>query len=331
MRSVAVTESSQIAEARRYASDLAIARGASEATVGRVALVATELATNLIKHGGGGELLLASYGDAAHGGVELIALDRGRGIANLQESLRDGHSTAGSAGHGLGAIRRQSQVMEVASWPSLGTVILARVDTGGAAAPAAPPVSGCVSIPKPGEEVCGDECCVVDTSAGRTALVVDGLGHGPDAAMAAAEAVRLFRRHQGLPVPTILEYIHAGLRATRGAAVAVMRMDTAGTKVVYGGIGNICGAIMNGTEVRRMISLNGTAGHVARRIQTFDYPFTAGVVVMYSDGLQTTWSLERYAGITRMHPTLLAAVAYRDFARHRDDATVLVLRHGGSA
>lgn len=332
MRSVAVTEASQIAEARRRATDIAATLGSDEVVAGKLAIVATELATNLIKHGGGGELLLSSYEVGTEAGVQLIALDRGRGIVNLQESLRDGYSSAGSAGHGLGAIQRQSTMMEVATWPSLGTAILAHVavrsDPNRSEAPkrGSPVCSGCVNVPKPGEEVCGDACTVADTPAGRTAMVVDGLGHGPDAAIAAMEALRLFHRHQHLPVPQILEYLHAGLRPTRGAAVAIARYDAQRSTVVYGGIGNIAGSIHTGEEKRRMISLNGTAGHIARRIQTFDYPCAGGLVIMHSDGLTTNWSLDRYPGITRMHPTLIAAVLYRDYARRHDDATVLVVK-----
>jgi anti-sigma regulatory factor (Ser/Thr protein kinase) len=334
MRSLAVTEASQIAEARRGATDIATTLGGDELIAGKVAIVASELATNLIKHGGGGELLLSSYEIGTEAGVQLIALDRGRGIANLQECRRDGYSSVGSTGHGLGAIQRQSTLMEVATWPSLGTAILARVEVRGDPDPASgerpkgtsPTSSGCVNVPKPGEEVCGDACTVADTPAGRTAMVVDGLGHGPDAAIAANEALRLFHRHQQLPVPRILEYLHAGLRPTRGAAVAIARYDAQRSTVVYGGIGNIAGSIQTGHEMRRMISMNGTAGHVARRIQTFDYPSAGGLLIMHSDGLTMHWSLERYPGITRMHPTLIAAVLYRDYARHRDDATVLVVK-----
>ena len=333
MRCVEVAEVSQIAAARRFAADIALALGADAACAGKVSLVATELATNLLKHGGGGEMLLSSYEHGAAVGVEVIALDRGRGIANLQECLRDGYSSAGSAGHGLGAIRRQSQVMEVASWPTLGTAILVRVEVRRAEQPsAAQDISyGCVTVPKPGEEVCGDACCVVDPAVGRTAMVADGLGHGPNAAIAAAEAVRLFKRHQGLTVPEILQYLHAGLRSTRGAAIAIARFDAGYSRVVYGGIGNIAGSIHTDQEVRHMISLNGTAGHIARRIQTFDYLYDGGsnaLAIMHSDGVATHWSLERYPGITRMHPTLIAAVLYRDYARRRDDATVLVVSDG---
>ena len=325
MRAVAVVESSQIAEARREAGKAAAAIGFGETDVGRTALVATELATNLIKHGGGGELLIGHYEDPTGTGIELISLDKGSGIADLQSCLEDGCSSAGTAGHGLGAIRRQSQAMEVVSWPGLGTAVLARLsiekaaDGNGRHAP-----WGSVSIALQGEEVCGDMCAAIDTPLGRTLIVADGLGHGPEAAIAAAEAIRLFQRHQSRSVAEILEYLHAGLRATRGAAVAVARFQPEHGKVVYGGIGNIAGVVVTATGTRRMVSLNGTAGHVARKVQTFDYPYSDGVVMMCSDGLATNWSLNRYPGLLQAHPSLAAAVLYRDFGRSRDDVTVLI-------
>lgn len=333
MRAIAVTEPSQVAEARRAASELATGLGLDTSVAGRAALVATELGTNLIKHGGGGEILLAAHEDGVDAAVQLIALDKGRGIPNVSECMRDGYSTAATAGHGLGAVKRQSNLMEVASWPGIGTAILARihgapVDT---AAVVSTAVQGCVSVPKTGEEVCGDSCMVADPPAGRTLLVADGLGHGPLAATAAMEAVRLFTRHQHLPVAQILEFMHAGLRPTRGAAIAIARFEANRNNVVYGGIGNIAGSVVAPSETRRMISLNGTAGHVARRIQTFDYPCQSGLVIMHSDGLSMLPALDRYAGIHTMHPTLVAAVLYRDFSRGRDDATVLVARAGHRA
>jgi anti-sigma regulatory factor (Ser/Thr protein kinase) len=326
VHAVEVRDVSQVAQARRCATETAATIGADEAASGRIAIVATELASNLIKHGGGGELLVSNYEEHGETGVQLIALDRGRGIANLQECLRDGYSTAGSAGHGLGAVKRQSSLMEVASWSGVGTAVLAQVSGVATRATAARPwpTFGSVAVPIKGEEVCGDACVVRDTNAGRTMIVADGLGHGAQAATAAMEAIRLFIRHQERSVPEILEYVHAGLRATRGAAIALARFDAARSSIVYGGIGNIVGSIVQGSDRRRMISLNGTAGHVARRIQTFDYPFNGGLVIMQSDGLTTDWSLDRYPGITRMHPTLIAAVLYRDFSRGRDDASVLV-------
>lgn len=331
MRSIIVTESSQIAEARQVATQLANTQGFDATGAGRVALVATELATNIVKHGGGGELLISDYDASAAGGVQLIALDKGKGIDNLARSFADGYSSAGTAGQGLGAIRRQSQQVEIASWPDRGTAIMVRISTETSVANNSFPEVGCISIPIRGEEVCGDDCTAIDTEQGLAVIVADGLGHGPEAAIAANEAVRLFHKHKLQSVGEQLQMLHNGLRATRGAAIAIARIDNERRTVKYGGIGNIAGVIVAHDGVRRMVSLNGTAGHNARKILTFDYAWSDGIVIMHSDGLSTSWSLDRYPGLTRMHPTLIAAVLYRDFARGRDDVTVMAIRQRESA
>ena len=69
----------------------------------------------------------------------------------------------------------------------------------------------------------------------------------------------------------------------------------------------------------------GTAGHNARKIQAFDYPFESGLVILHSDGLEHELDPWRAIPILQAsHPTLIAAILYRDFGRRRDDATVLV-------
>jgi anti-sigma regulatory factor (Ser/Thr protein kinase) len=326
-----VTESSQVAEARRRATDAAERAGFGTTDAGRVALVATELATNLMKHGGGGELLVGLYEEPGSAGIELLALDRGRGIASLQSALADGYSSAGTAGNGLGAVFRQSHAVEIASWPGLGTAILARIDSG------RPPASktrehpgwAALSVPMPGETVCGDAYSIHDTETTRTLLVADGLGHGPDAAEAAVQAVRVFQRHRDHQVPTLLDYIHGGLRGTRGAAASIARIDRTSERITFAGIGNVAGVVVTDEKVHRMVSLSGTAGHNARKIQAFDYPYRGGLVILHSDGLGTSWMLGRYPGLAQAHPMLIAAVLYRDFARGRDDATIVVAGGGG--
>jgi anti-sigma regulatory factor (Ser/Thr protein kinase) len=328
---IPVTDTSQVAEARRRAAELAEAGGFSETDAGRVALVATEMATNLIKHGGGGDLLAGSYADPTGTGIELIALDQGAGMARSQHCIADGYSSVGTAGHGFGAIIRQSHFVDIGSWLGLGTAVLARLEAG------TPPTSkptlqaayGAVSVALPGEDICGDSWSVVPEAQGLCLLAADGLGHGPNAAAASVQAVRLFRGHSGHRIPTILEYIHGGMRSTRGAAIAIARLDEAAGQVEFGGVGNIAGAIVSDTGVKRMVSLAGTAGHNMRTAQSFDYPFNGGLVLMHSDGLSTGWSLERYPGLAHAHPTLIASVLFRDYWRQRDDVTVLVARGAG--
>jgi anti-sigma regulatory factor (Ser/Thr protein kinase) len=326
MIAVVISDASQVGEARRQATTIAEQNGFSGDESGRVALVATELATNLIKHGGGGEVLAGPYQDADGSGVEIIALDQGRGMTNVEACLQDGYSSAGTAGNGLGAVIRQSHFVDIASWPGAGTAVMARVNAGrpDPRRTAPHPAWGAISIPMPGEIVCGDSFTASSEGNVSTLFVADGLGHGQDAAEASVEAVRLFHRFGGHQVPTLLDYVHGGLRSTRGAAVSIARFDPAARRVTFAGVGNVAGALAANGNLKRMVSMPGTAGHNARKIQAFDYPFDGGLIILHSDGLTSNWALSRYPNLHMFHPTLIAAILYRDFARRRDDATVLV-------
>src|SRR5262245_52957079 len=112
---IAVVEPSQPSEARYAARDAAEAVGFGEEDVYRAGLVATELATNLVKHAVGGEMLIRSVRPRPVGEIELTALDRGPGIDELSRSLADGHSTAGTAGTGLGAVQRLADTFDIHS------------------------------------------------------------------------------------------------------------------------------------------------------------------------------------------------------------------------
>jgi anti-sigma regulatory factor (Ser/Thr protein kinase) len=329
---IVVTESSGVSEARRRAGDVAVDCGFGEADAGRVRLVVTELATNIVKHGGGGQILVDGTDREGTGAVEVLALDAGGGIARLNEALADGYSSSGTAGNGLGAILRQSQFAEIATWPGLGTAVLVRLERG-ANGPQRqrqlPRWSG-LAVPYPGEEVCGDAWCADAAAEGLTLFVADGLGHGPQAAEASNEAVRVFQRHASHRVPTLLDYVHGGLRGTRGAAIAIARLDAQAGRLEFGGIGNIAGAVVSERNAKRLASMPGTAGHNARKIQSFDYPVGEGdLLILHSDGLGTSWNLDRYPGLAVMHPRLIAGVLCRDFWRQRDDVTVIVARVEG--
>src|SRR5262249_30137953 len=125
----------------------------------------------------------------------------------------------------------------------------------------------------------------------------------------------------------VLQWVHGALRSTRGAAGAVAEIGFAQRKVRYAGIGNISGLLLNAQSSRGMVSLNGTLGAEARRFQTFDDALAEGThVVMHSAGLSSRWDPQRYPGLLSRDPSLIAGVLYRDYARGRDDATVVVVR-----
>jgi len=331
MLNVPVTEASQVAEARRRAVAMAQGLGFSETAAGRVAIAATELATNLVKYGTAGEILISTFEDETGTGVEILALDRGAGLASIDDAMRDGHSTGGSAGTGLGAVRRQSQAFDIISWPGKGTAVVSRlqeISASTTAAARAVATVGAVTVPLKGETANGDAYCVRRHGEGWTVIVADGLGHGPQAAKASDEAVRLFLKHENERPGSILAAVHAGLGHTRGGAVSVARYDPNKGIVSFAGIGNVFGAVIGIGGTKRTVSLPGTAGHVARRIQEFEYPLDPdGLFVVCSDGIGTAWSLDAYPGLIGAHPSLIAGVLYRDFTRVRDDATVIVVRN----
>jgi hypothetical protein len=85
--------------------------------------------------------------------------------------------------------------------------------------------------------------------------------------------------------------------------------------------------LLSGDGVKRMVSHNGTTGHVAPRIRAFSYPVTGEpTIVLHSDGLTAKWDLARYPGLTQAHPALLAGVLFRDYRRGRDDAGVAAMK-----
>lgn len=323
-----VTEMSQVAEARRAASGLARQLAFDEAGIGKIALIVTEAATNLAKHATEGELLLYAMQSGQIGGIQVLALDKGPGLANAAQALRDGYSTSGSPGTGLGAIERLADLFDIHSVPGVGTALLARLWSKPMPTTRQPRLEvGALSLPKPGEDVCGDRWALARFPERTMILVVDGLGHGPGAAEASVEAERVFNERAALTPAAIVESIHAALRSTRGAAVAVTEIAPSHETVRFAGVGNISGVVLSGKGSRQMVSHNGTAGHSARRIQEFTYPWSSdALLVLYSDGLVSHLDLRRYPGLLNHHPDLIAATLYRDYTRGRDDVTVVAAR-----
>ena len=326
-----ILESSQAGEARRIAIALASRLGFNETERGKVGIVVTEVANNLVRHAVDGKLLLQPLTRNNIEGIEILALDKGPGMSNISECLRDGFSTAGTPGTGLGAISRLSAFFDIYSVANVGTACLAQLWASPlpTSLPDSNLESGVVCLPKTGEEVSGDAWAIDQDSGRSLVLVADGLGHGPQAALASREAVRIFRSNLGRSPKEIVEAAHAALRSTRGAALAIAEVDVERLTVRFAGVGNISGTIFSPEKSNSMVSYNGTVGHEVRKIQEFVYQWPkGGLLVMHSDGLATQWRLDRYPGLVAKHPSLIAGVLYRDFNRGRDDVTVLVAREG---
>lgn len=326
---VSISESSQAGEARRMALALATQLGFNETERGKVGIVVTEVAKNLVQHALNGLLVLQTLEKNNQAGIEILALDNGPGMENVSICLRDGFSTAKTLGNGLGAISRLSGLFDVHSIVGLGTAVLAQLW----ANPSFKPdlkhklEHGGICLPIAGEAVSGDAWAISQSADRSLLLVADGLGHGPMAADAATAAVRVFQENVHRSPKEIVEAVHQALRSTRGAAMAIADIDFEQQSVQFVGIGNISATVLSPTGISRMVSHNGTVGHEVRKIQAFTYPWhPEGILIMHSDGLGSHWQLDRYLGLTAKHPSIIAGVLYRDFNRGRDDVTVVVAR-----
>jgi anti-sigma regulatory factor (Ser/Thr protein kinase) len=326
-----VDDASRVGEARRHAAQLALQAGLDETGAGRLALVVTELGTNLLRHAQRGMLLLAVRPQA--GVVEVLAIDSGPGIADLPRSLADGYSTGGTPGTGLGAVRRLAHDFDIHSSVPGGTVVLARVGRADAAPAertrAATEAAG-VSVPLAGEPVCGDAWAAVPAGEAQATLVVaDGLGHGIDAGEAAQAALDVLAARPEAAPAALLQAMHLRLRGTRGAALTIVHADTRSGRLRASGAGNVAVRVVSGAVDRHLAMPHGTAGVQLRRADETlaDWPEHA-LVVVHSDGISARWPSELLLPVLGRDPALAAALLFRDHARERDDATVAVLRRG---
>lgn len=328
-RRVVVREQSDVGEARGQAIRAAESARFDELHQSRLTIIAAELATNLLKHTArGGEILINILAPpAGPGSVELLAIDRGPGIANQAWALRDNYSSSGTLGIGLGAIQRQSSQFDFHSTEGGGTAVLSRVYADHHPTRDGGFQVGVITVPKDGEEVSGDTWAACRIPAGLQVLLVDGLGHGLLASEAARVAAEAFQRIPGRTPTEVLRTLHRPLSATRGATVGVATIDSGSGVVTYGGVGNVAAAVFTPGSTRRLISINGTLGREPVTYHEFRAEWNPGAtLIMHSDGLMSQWRLDYLPGLATRDPSLIAAVLFRDFARDFDDVTVLVAR-----
>lgn len=314
-----IEDVSQIGYARRSAQQLAELLGFDETDAGRVALVATELASNILKHAAHGELHLRATGNQ---GVEMIAVDRGQGF-DLESCLVDGFSTGGTQGIGMGAISRVAQVFDVHA-DHRGTAMLARLY---------PRTSNTRDIrygvsqhSLHDDPACGDAWHLAIEAGRFSVMVADGLGHGSEAERAARAGEEMFAQDPFQDSATLLNDMHIGMNGTRGGAVAVAQYDAVADRLRFTGVGNIGASLIAFGKSRGLASHPGIVGVQFRKAQPFDYAQVSGqLLILYSDGLQSRWNLADYPGLCHRHPALIAAILHRDFCRGRDDVTVFVI------
>jgi anti-sigma regulatory factor (Ser/Thr protein kinase) len=381
--------------ARGAASALARRIGLTEQRGAEIALAVTEAGTNLTKHAVNGAIVLRVVRTERDAGLEFLTIDSGPGIADVPAALRDGSSTSGTLGIGLGAVARLADMFDLHSIPGRGTVLAARFwprgPAGAGDARAEPAVAGLTRAIS-GERVCGDAWAARldggpgsggsrssgQATGGQTAaqavtdhqpagpdwamltatrtlgaspatvrsnassgsrsssgvrgpallvMLCDGLGHGPLAALASQAAVLAFRDGPGGSPQEVLSRIHLALRGTRGAAIAVARIEPAERRLLFCGIGNIAATLLSADSRSGLLSFPGIVGHQMRGMRTFEAALPpGGALVMHSDGLTERWTTAGLPGLFEHPPIVMAAQLLREAGVRRDDASVVVAK-----
>ncbi|PXY21235.1 ATP-binding protein [Prauserella muralis] len=325
--SLTVTEPVHVGVARTITASAARAAGLPDRIADRVVIAASELASNLVKYGAEG--LFTVFRSPST--LDLLATDRGQGIRDVEQSMRDGYSTHGSLGTGLGAVRRMADVFDLYSVPGAGTTALARWRITGA-----DPLGvtlGTALVSAPGETLSGDACTVLRHGGITTAVVVDGLGHGRDAATAAAAAIARVAADPAAAPDALFSSLDADLARTRGAAVAVAQFDIVEGTLRYQGVGNITARLYPaGGKHESLVSAPGIVGRrQLRGRRTFPSvrPWQQGSwLIMHTDGVSERWDAASWPDVFDHDPAIVAGWLLGQYCRRRDDACVLAIAGG---
>ncbi|RYF52811.1 MAG: serine/threonine protein kinase [Cytophagaceae bacterium] len=334
-----VADRSYLATVKKGIGQLAVQAGFQGQRLNEIDLIVAEMATNLVKHAGEGEILVRSFSTTTSAGLELISLDSGPGMADPVKMMQDGVSTTSTLGHGLGSINRLSDLAQLYSIKGWGTILLVRVFISPSVKQESTtdPFFRSILIPKPGETLCGDGCYVKQTSNHIKLFLGDGLGHGPEANAAVQAAINAFRLCPDHRPVDIVRFIHRSVNKTRGLVGSVVVYDMASQQWQLCGVGNISTRLSSPTAVRQFLSYNGIIGlNLPTTMHDHTLPVERGqLLIMCSDGLQSRWDNTKYPLIHRYDLTVLAAALYKDYCRHTDDASVFVGRiqvnYGGAS
>ena len=241
--------------------------------------------------------------------------------------LEDHFSSSNTLGHGLGSIRRLSDVFDIYSAPGWGTISLVRVFKNLKKNKPKPGTIrfGGLLLPKPGETVSGDGYHFRTTRNGFAVMLADGLGHGKEAHEAVRQATSVFQSAIIQEASDMIRDIHNAIRKTRGAVINVYIFNEPQNNWHVCGVGNIATKFIGGIMQKNYIPYNGIVGH--------NIPNTINDVILKkeeynhfvacSDGIKSRWDLTRLGDTAKKDPLILSAAIYKEFARQTDDMSVV--------
>lgn len=179
------------------------------------------------------------------------------------------------------------------------------------------------SRPIAGESVCGDQLGVFTHGSRTTIVLADGLGHGEEAAMAAQRAVAHVAERADAALSVLMHDLHRLLVGTRGAAVALVRVDATVGRLEHASVGNVELTALSRERVRPLTSPGVVGARMRKVLETSYRVFAGDLLVLYTDGISSRLSLD---GLRELEPQAIADAIVRDHGKPRDDAACVVIR-----
>jgi anti-sigma regulatory factor (Ser/Thr protein kinase) len=338
-------------------SQVARSLGFDAPAVNKIATATSELARNIIKYAGMGEILIREAADDRGVGIEIVARDRGPGIADVDTAMEDHFSSGGTLGLGLPGVRRMVDDFEIHTEVGRGTTVTIRAwrtrrsarlhqsiadtaarveserrteDSGRSKSRAVDvgPEIDCAYVIRPcqGELVSGDAVYVDRRGDHLLVVLIDALGHGPDASRAARLAQSVLRDSKKASVITLVQALHEALAATVGAAAGICEIDLATRTGQYCAVGNTVGRLLGKRDLR-LHATPGVLGSNLRPPRQDRFHLEPGeMLVMYSDGISDRFGTEDYPQIGYQHARTIATNLLARFGKQHDDASCVVVR-----
>jgi anti-sigma regulatory factor (Ser/Thr protein kinase) len=339
---------------------LARGMGFEESEANAIGTVVSELATNVLKYATSGVVLLEEFQEGSRAGLQVTVTDRGPGIENIDEALQDHFSSSGTLGLGLPGVRRMVDDFDLTSKPGVGTKVIVRKWRGSRhasspfrAATAASANSDAfaergttrgearfpgkddtaarlevafVNRPCRGELVSGDAVAITEADGGVLIGVVDGLGHGREANVAAKAAVRLIRERGTLQLEQLMIQVNERLARTVGAAVSLCWIDLGSGAFRYAAVGNTV-LRLEGDTSRRIAATAGTVGTRLQRVRVETATLQEGeVLLIHSDGISERATFKDYPQLRFHGAAVIADRVVSRYGKRHDDAAVVACR-----
>lgn len=321
MPEIRVEADYDIGRARRAVVNFSQELGMSARNLSDIAIIATELATNLVRHANRGGVI--HYSGSPDQGLTLETSDDGPGITNVENSMKDGVSSKGSLGGGLGAVQRLADHFSLETGEQGTKIVVGKyLDSQMKQSLSV----GVYSRPYPGFIRNGDGFFIHQKPTRNVIGLFDGVGHGELAYQAANILLHSLKDHYKLSLEQMVQHSHQRLRGSRGTVLFLAVITKSELK--YIGIGNIEAFLgMDGVQPKRLMSYRGVLGANFPEMKVMTLPWKPGSwLLTYTDGIVERWkSLEPFF-IQGGDPGMVCRQIVQNYGRNNDDASVLIAR-----